>query len=109
LSFVQDYSANEPSRQEVDGLKGATVLEFGNTWCGYCRRATPLIEQAFTAHDRVGHIRVADGSGRPLGRSFGVKLWPTLVFLRDGKEIARLVRPDDPAALQNAFDAIDPA
>ena len=32
----------------------------------------------------------ADASGRPLGRSFKVKLWPTLVFLRDGREIERL-------------------
>jgi len=38
--------------------------------------------------------KVEDGRGRPLGRSFGIKLWPTLVFLRDGQERARVVRPD---------------
>jgi thioredoxin 1 len=37
----------------------------------------------------VRHVKVEDGSGRRLGRSFGVKLWPTLVFLRDGREVAR--------------------
>jgi thioredoxin len=39
------------------------------------------------------HIKVEDGSGRPLGRSFGVKLWPTFIFLRDGQEVGRLTRP----------------
>jgi thioredoxin 1 len=39
------------------------------------------------------HIKVEDGPGRPLGRSFRVKLWPTLVFLRDGKVVQQLARP----------------
>lgn len=88
-----DYAAAEPKREEVDALQGATVLEFGSPWCGWCRRAQPLIEEALAAHPQVRHIKVADASGRRLGRSFVVKLWPTLVFLKDGKEVARSVRP----------------
>ena len=108
MTFVRDYSESAPTRSEVDGLAGATVLEFGNSWCGYCRRAEPLIAEAFAHHDTVRHIRIADASGRRLGRTFGVKLWPTLVFLKDGTEVARLVRPSDPAALRGAFAEIDP-
>lgn len=44
-------------------------------------------------HADVRHLKIEDGPGRPLGRSFGIKLWPTLVFLRDGTEVARVVRP----------------
>jgi thioredoxin 1 len=51
----------------------------------------------------VRHIKVEDGPGRPLGRSFRVKLWPTLVFLREGREVARLVRPADPVAIEQAL------
>src|SRR3954464_1433188 len=98
----------EPARAEVDALAGATVLEFGNSWCGYCRRAQPLIEAAFEQHPGVRHIKVADASGRRLGRSFGVKLWPTLVFLRDGKEAARLVRPQRADEIARALAAVDP-
>jgi len=87
------YSEIEPKRAEIDALPGPTVVEFGSPWCGHCRRAQPLIAEAFANHPGLHHIKIADGSGRPLGRSFGVKLWPTLVFLRDGKEVARLVRP----------------
>ena len=87
------YAAESLTRAEVDALPGPTVVEFGSNWCGYCRRAQPLIAEAFGGHPELRHIKVADGSGLPLGRSFGVKLWPTLIFLRDGREIARLVRP----------------
>ena len=101
------YVEKEPKRAEVDALPGPTVVEFGNAWCGWCRRAQPLIEAAFRDHPGVRHIKVADASGRRLGRSFGVKLWPTLVFLRDGKEAARVVRPADEDEVREALKKID--
>lgn len=101
------YAAMEPARAEVDALDGPTLLEFGSPTCGHCRVAQPLIASALANHPQVRHIKIADGSGRPLGRSFKVKLWPTLVFLRNGRESARLVRPDHVAAIREALDAID--
>ncbi|MEQ1519420.1 MAG: thioredoxin family protein [Usitatibacteraceae bacterium] len=97
----------DPERAMVDALSGATLLEFGNTWCGHCARAQPLIASALTAHSEVRHIKIADGPGQPLGRSFGVKLWPTLIFLDAGKEITRLVRPVDSREIAAALASID--
>jgi len=100
------YAETEPKREEVDSLPGATLLEFGSPWCGYCRAAQPLIAAALAEHAGVRHIKIADASGRRLGRSFTVKLWPTLVFLRDGKELARVVRPRDAQAIREALGRI---
>jgi thioredoxin 1 len=109
MPFNPEYTTDEPTRSGIDTQSGATVLEFGSAWCGHCRRAAPLVEQAFTRHPGVRHIKIEDASGRPLGRSFRVKLWPTLVFLRDGQEIGRLVRPTNAAGITAAMDTIDPA
>ena len=103
------YAATEPARQEIDALEGPTLLEFGSPTCGHCRVAQPLIASALANHPRVRHVKIADGSGRPLGRSFKVKLWPTLVFLRNGRELARLVRPDGVCAIGEALADIDSA
>jgi thioredoxin 1 len=101
------YAETEPSRAQVDALSGPAVVEFGTPWCGYCRAAQPLIAGAFATHPQVQHIKVEDGSGLPLGRSYGVKLWPTLIFLRDGKEVTRLVRPTSLDQLRRALERID--
>jgi len=99
----------EPTREEIDALAGAAVLEFGAEHCPHCRAAQALIAAALAAHPRVAHLKVEDGRGRRLGRSFRIKLWPTLVFLREGRELARLVRPADPAAIELALAQIDAA
>jgi thioredoxin 1 len=97
--------SSEPTRAEVDALTGPTLLEFGATWCGWCRSIQGPLAASLAKHPGVRHIRVEDGPGRPLGRSFRVKLWPTLVFLQDGREVSRLVRPAG-AAIEQALDAL---
>ena len=100
---------SEPTREEIDALQGPALLEFGTSWCGFCRAAQGSIAKALGRHPGVQHIRVEDGRGRKLGRSFGVKLWPTLVFLRDGREAGRLVRPSGVEPIAQALQRIDSA
>ena len=108
MSTSQDYQNPGPTREEIDGTRGPLVLEFGTGWCGYCRGAQPHIRTALDAHPSVRHFKIEDGPGRPLGRSYRVKLWPTLVFLRDGAEVARLVRPNEAGPIAEALAKIDP-
>jgi thioredoxin 1 len=82
-----------PSRDELNALPGTTLLEFGASWCGHCQAARALIDAGLAQHPQVRHIRIEDGKGQPLGRSFTVRLWPTLILLQNGREVQRAVRP----------------
>ena len=106
MPYTAQHLTTEPSREQIDQLEIPTVLEFGTPWCGHCQAAQQLIEQAFKGHPTLAHLKVEDGKGRPLGRSFAVKLWPTLVFLRGGQEVARLVRPQSSQAIEIAMNSI---
>lgn len=103
MPFDPEYHEESPSREDVDQISGKLVLEFGANWCGHCQGLSPTVESLLTDVDDIQHVRVADGKGKRLGRSFQVKLWPTLVFLNDGEIVGQLVRPT-PEEAQDAFD-----
>ena len=107
MGFAADYQEAQPERADVDATAGPVLVEVGSPTCGHCRRARPLVEAAMRAHPGVAHVKVADGPGRPFGRSFRVKLWPTLVFMKDGAVVETLVRPTDEAAIAAALEKID--
>ena len=100
------YEATQTTRAEVDSLAEPVVIEFGTSWCGHCMAAQPLIESAMADFPALRHLKVEDGPGRPLGRSFRVKLWPTLIFMAAGQEVARLVRPASAGEIGNALRQI---
>ena len=102
----RNYEECQPARSDIDALAGPLVIEFGTAWCGYCMAAQPLIERALKDHPALRHLKVEDGPGRPLGRSFRVKLWPTLIFLVHGQEVARLVRPESVGEISGALRQI---
>lgn len=95
----------EPSQEDLASMRGLVLLEFGATWCGYCLAARSMIDEALTDHPQVRHLRIEDGKGKRLGRIYRVKLWPTLVLLQDGQELARVVRPVEIASIHDLLTA----
>lgn len=93
MEFHDEGRAGVHSRDEVDRLKGPVLLEFGAAWCGHCQALAPQVKAMMKGFPEVRHIQVEDGPGQHLGRSFRVKLWPTFIFLHDGREVGKAVRP----------------
>lgn len=83
---------SEPSPEVINQLTGAVMLEFGAGWCGFCKAAQGIISTNLALFPDVQHIKIEDGKGLMLGRSFSIKLWPTLIFMKNGIEVKRLVR-----------------
>jgi thioredoxin 1 len=65
----------------------------------------PQLAAELASQPEVKHIKIEDGRGKPLGRSFRVKLWPTLVFMRDGAILQQVARPNR-SDIQAGFEAI---
>lgn len=95
MVFSARYQEVEPSREAIDRSEGLLLLEFGADWCGHCLATESVLQEVLSERNDIRHLRIADGRGKPLGRSFRVKLWPTLILLRDGRPVTELVRPSD--------------
>lgn len=93
IGFSPDYAEEAFTFEQIGEMLGEALLEFGAPWCGHCQAASSAIKEVLTEHPGLHHIKIYDGKGKPLGRAFKVKLWPTLILLKDGNEVARLVRP----------------
>lgn len=106
MPYVHAYADQEPTRADIDMISGAVVVEFGAPWCPHCIGAQPLLEAALAARDDVRHLKIEDGPGRPLGRSFRIKLWPSMLVLRDGVELTRVVRPTSQEEIERALASL---
>lgn len=106
LPRLPQIPAMDLTRNEVDAAPGDRVLEFGASWCSICAGARPIIDRVYAEHPAIRHEWVEDGKGKPLGRSFAVKLWPTLIFLRDGREVGRVVRPTRESDIRQAYERL---
>lgn len=94
MTYTATPSREEPSRAEVDALQGPVLLEFGAGWCPHCQAIQDRLARELADRPQVRHLKIEDGRGKPLGRSFQVRLWPNLVFLREGRVLEQLARPD---------------
>lgn len=95
MAYVSTYAPEAPSREAIEAMSGEVLLEFGAPGCPYCQQVQPILRELLAVRPAVQHLKVEDGKGKRLGRSFGVKLWPNFVFLRDGKSLRQLARPNE--------------
>ena len=106
MPYCSEFMVDAPERAALDTLPGLVLLEFGAPWCQHCQAAQLPLQAFLAAQPQLTHLKIEDGPGRPLGRSFRVKLWPTLILLRAGQELARCVRPRSDADLQELRAAL---
>ena len=74
---------------EVMNSDKPVLLDFWAPWCGPCRMVVPMVEEIAEENDhiKVGKINVDEQP--ELARQFGVMSIPTLIVIKDGKEVNR--------------------
>ena len=68
------------------------VVDLWAPWCGPCRMVSPVLERLATAKaGRLKVVKVNVDHNRALQARFEAMSIPTLVLIRDGKEVSRQV------------------
>lgn len=109
MSYVASYSASSLGKKDVEAMTGTTLLEFGTNWCGHCKAAQAAIEATLAEFPHVRHLKIEDGPGRRLGRTYTVKQWPTLILIHNGQEVGRIVRQQEASAIRDLMASVPAA
>lgn len=72
--------------------RGVTLLDFTAPWCGPCHALAPMLGELAAAYAGRARIAAIDVQDHPaIAQAFRVTSMPTLVLVRDGREVGRLV------------------
>ncbi len=83
------------------------VVDFWATWCGPCRMVGPVISELAKEYDgkiTVGKCDVEECED--LAMEFGIRNIPTIIFIKDGQVVDKIVGAQSKAKLQEKFEAL---
>lgn len=77
----------ENFNDEVVNSDKPVLLDFWASWCGPCRMLSPIVDEIAEENDsiKVGKINVDEQS--ELASFFNISSIPTLVVIKDGKNV----------------------
>ncbi|GAA0775109.1 thioredoxin [Clostridium subterminale] len=77
---------------EVEAGKGLVLVDFFATWCGPCQRLSPVLEDIQgDFHGKIKFLKSDIDESRSLAKKFSVMSVPTMVVLKDGIPVDRMV------------------
>jgi len=69
------------------------VLYFSATWCAACFIIGPLLERIAEEHPEIEFHKIDVDDDFEVANYYNVQGMPTLIYMQEGKEVARVVGP----------------
>jgi len=83
---------------------GVTLVDFFATWCGPCKRQSPILDEVAAAvAGKATVIKVDTDALNGLAQKYRIESIPTLIVFKNGQVVERFVGLQQVVTLQNAL------
>lgn len=96
---VKHISSNE-FESEVLKSENVVLVDFYATWCGPCKTVAPILEEIAKEDRKIKIVKVDVDESEDISADYNVMYIPTLVIIKDGEEVDRIVGAAKKAEIQ---------
>ena len=93
-------------KTEIEKTSGLVVVDFHAPWCGPCQMFGPIFEEVSKQYDDVKFVKVNTQEAQQVASEAGVMSIPTIVFIKDGREVERVTGLMDAETLKSKVDSL---
>lgn len=99
---------NDSNYDELLAQGKPMVLDFWATWCGPCRKVGPTIQELANEYEGqalIGKVNIEEDAD-DLVAEFGIRNVPTILFIKDGEVVDKVVGAAPKSTLEEKLKAI---
>ena len=83
------------------------LIDFWAVWCGPCRIVAPIVEEIADEYDGKAVVAKLDvDSNRETAVKYGIQAIPTLLLIKDGEVVDRIVGAVDKKSIASKLDGL---
>ena len=83
--------SNDNFKKEVLEETKTVLVDFYADWCGPCKMLAPVIETAAKENESTKFVKINVDEAQELAMEYNIMSIPTLVVIKEGKEVNRVV------------------
>ncbi|CAB4256459.1 similar to Saccharomyces cerevisiae YGR209C TRX2 Cytoplasmic thioredoxin isoenzyme of the thioredoxin system which protects cells against oxidative and reductive stress [Maudiozyma barnettii] len=106
MAVIQINSADEFKTALTDAGSKLVVVDFYATWCGPCKMIAPMVEKFSEQYNDATFLKLDVDAIPALAQEYEISAMPTLVFIKNGKEVTKVVGANLAAIKQNIVSNI---